>query len=349
MVKDKKGITLIALIITVIIMLILSGVAISMITTDGIPFGKIKEAAGQYNNAVSEEEKAINNIIAMLNGDNNNGGLEEPPAGDENITYTISPTTASKIVTITFTTETEYNIEYKIGESSWVDYSTAIEVSTNGAVNVRLKDSGGQTGSTKTINITNIDTISPNAFDLSISKTTNSITVSGSTEDTASAGATSDIAGVRGYQYKIDNENWTEETPSTSYTFSGLTQGSSHTVSMRAIDNAGNIKEATNKNTSVQLESPNTIANLVKNGTIKVGDWIAYEVGTGTGTNNGQYTMTTEQTGYGSDQTYNVTNYTGGWRVLYADTTTGILEIVSVDSLIGYYSDDFTSVGEGRD
>ena len=66
-VKESKGITLIALVITIILMLILAGVAISMISTDGIPFEKVKNIAGQYNNSVLQEEKEVNDLIDIIN------------------------------------------------------------------------------------------------------------------------------------------------------------------------------------------------------------------------------------------------------------------------------------------
>ena len=257
-VEERRGITLVALVITVIVMLIIAGVAISAITTNGVPFGKMQEAANKYNNEAQKEGETVNDILAMINGtgENEEGGENPPvvdvPGGDENIRYIISPTTATQEVTISFTTETEYNIEYKIGEESWEEYNGEIKTQENGAIYVRLKANTGETGSTKTINITNIDRVAPNEFNLSTEVGTNSIIVSGSTEDTASEGAANDIAGVRGYQYKINEEAWTSETLQTSYTFTGLSSGS-YTVSMRAVDKAGNIREVTNKNQTVTI------------------------------------------------------------------------------------------------
>lgn len=91
--KEKRGITLIVLIITVILMLILAGVAVSTITTEGIPFGKMENIAGKYNNTVEERQKAIDKIIEEMNedyigegsGGESSGGNNTPPAGgDEN-------------------------------------------------------------------------------------------------------------------------------------------------------------------------------------------------------------------------------------------------------------------------
>ena len=54
----SKGITLIALIITIILLLILVGVAISTLSNNGI-FERTKEARDKYQNAQNEEEMQI--------------------------------------------------------------------------------------------------------------------------------------------------------------------------------------------------------------------------------------------------------------------------------------------------
>ena len=75
--KNTKGITLVALVITIIILLILAGISISALTNTGI-FGKAKdakqksdEAALDQNTKLDEYESEIN---AYLPGQNNGGG-----------------------------------------------------------------------------------------------------------------------------------------------------------------------------------------------------------------------------------------------------------------------------------
>ena len=75
--KKNKGITLVALVITIIILLILAGISISALTNTGI-FGKAKdakqksdEAALDQNTKLDEYESEIN---AYLPGQNNGGG-----------------------------------------------------------------------------------------------------------------------------------------------------------------------------------------------------------------------------------------------------------------------------------
>ena len=66
--KNKNGITLIALIITVIVMLILAGVALSAISGENGLFGRVKKTAELYNNSVEEEKDAIGKMLDALNG-----------------------------------------------------------------------------------------------------------------------------------------------------------------------------------------------------------------------------------------------------------------------------------------
>ena len=64
--KNRKGITLIALIITVIVMLILAGVALSAISGDAGLFSRVQKTAELYNNQVQDEADILNKIIDML-------------------------------------------------------------------------------------------------------------------------------------------------------------------------------------------------------------------------------------------------------------------------------------------
>ena len=60
MLKEQKGITLVALIITIIVLLILAGVTISFAIGDGSIFNKSKNAVNTYKNAQDNEYGMIN-------------------------------------------------------------------------------------------------------------------------------------------------------------------------------------------------------------------------------------------------------------------------------------------------
>jgi surface protein len=67
--KEKgqtKGITLVALVITIILLLILAGVAISMaVDSDGL-FAKAREATEKWNTTVANEETQLNELMDLL-------------------------------------------------------------------------------------------------------------------------------------------------------------------------------------------------------------------------------------------------------------------------------------------
>ena len=56
--KKNKGITLVALVITIVILLILAGISISTLTNTGI-FKKAKDAKKASENAQKEEDRLI--------------------------------------------------------------------------------------------------------------------------------------------------------------------------------------------------------------------------------------------------------------------------------------------------
>ncbi len=66
--KNEKGITLIALVITVILMLILAGVAISALTGDGGLFDKSLRSAEAYEDASKKEKKQIDDLMNEIDG-----------------------------------------------------------------------------------------------------------------------------------------------------------------------------------------------------------------------------------------------------------------------------------------
>lgn len=66
MLKGQKGITLVALVITIIVLIILAGVSISAAFNSGI-IGNAKNARDEYNTAQYDESDWINNITNEAN------------------------------------------------------------------------------------------------------------------------------------------------------------------------------------------------------------------------------------------------------------------------------------------
>ena len=65
--KKQNGITLVALVITIIVLLILAGVALATLTGNDSIMNNAQNAVNQYNNKAGQEENFLNTIEEMLN------------------------------------------------------------------------------------------------------------------------------------------------------------------------------------------------------------------------------------------------------------------------------------------
>ena len=112
--KEELGITLVALVITVIVLLILAGAAINMaINSEGL-FGKANEAVEEWNSAVGEEESQLENLIEKANS-----------IGGTGITYVGEVPIPSGYVASKISTEdekTEGLVIYEIPEGATVNW-----------------------------------------------------------------------------------------------------------------------------------------------------------------------------------------------------------------------------------
>ena len=160
-----------------------------------------------------------------------------------NTTFEYSPTTwtrGSVYVTIT-TTVTGYTLQYSLDATSWKNYEGAVPRTENGPIYARVVDSTSQSATGyATGNVTIIDKLPPNDFTPTATSTTNSITLTGSTTD-AEKTSTNGSSGIQAYYFSKDNgATWVGGTESTSYTFTGLSQETTYSLRMKAVDNAGN-------------------------------------------------------------------------------------------------------------
>lgn len=67
MLKGQKGITLIALVITIIVLLILAGITISLTLGDHGIISMGEKAGKNYVNAANYEQKGLNNLESEAN------------------------------------------------------------------------------------------------------------------------------------------------------------------------------------------------------------------------------------------------------------------------------------------
>ena len=114
-IKSKRGITLIALVVTIVVLLILAGITINLVFADGGILQKASDAADRQKEAEESDKSAIEDLAEQANtlinggatgGGGNSGGGSNPPAqitkgekvtttdGSTHVTYTDSTGTA---------------------------------------------------------------------------------------------------------------------------------------------------------------------------------------------------------------------------------------------------------------
>ena len=101
--KKNKGITLIALVITIVVLLILAGITIAALSGDNGILTRAREAKEKTKQAQKEEEKTLTNMENILNNAtklNNIKTEETNPAGAMPTNATILESDANKGIVI---------------------------------------------------------------------------------------------------------------------------------------------------------------------------------------------------------------------------------------------------------
>ena len=227
--------------------------------------------------------------------------------------------------------------QYRIGtKGEWQTSNSnqiTVDATENTIIVARYYDGKNSIG-VQNYSIQNVDNVAPNSFTPTVTETTtDSITVSASTTDTASEGAGESIAGILRYEYSIDESSW-----QTTNTLQNLSDGTSYTVHVKAIDKAGN---ETIGQVSAQTQVLATDYLVDK---VSAGDYVAYKAGTWTST----VALPNSSSGHGSiggytagqDKAKSIQGATSGWRVLYKNGSgaTGTVVLVSAGiPALAYY------------
>ena len=249
----NKGVTLISLVVTIIVLLILAGITIGTIFNDKGIIKKAQEAANATEEAAKNDQAAINGLLnemdSIINGI---GGGNVPVIGSINGKITWSTGSA----TLTLTTDVKgVTIQYrKNSESNWTNYTSAVPSLLHGdKVYAR-----GIKGKETVINEKEFkiqDTIAPTVTIANASSTTNSIS--------ATATATDNEAGMGSspqYTFYIKKTEEADSTytqigssTSTSITKGELEQNTSYTIKVEVADVAGNKGQATKEITTGKI------------------------------------------------------------------------------------------------
>ena len=83
--KQEKGITLIALVVTIVVLLILAGASISLVLNNNGVISKAKDSRDKYAEAQTNDEKQLNEVSDWIDtkvGDTTGGGSDYDPASE---------------------------------------------------------------------------------------------------------------------------------------------------------------------------------------------------------------------------------------------------------------------------
>ena len=249
----NKGVTLISLVVTIVVLLILAGITIGTIFNDNGIIKKAQEAANATEEAAKNDQAAINGLLnemdSIINGI---GGGNVPVIGSINGKITWSTGSA----TLTLTADVEgVTIQYrKNSESNWTNYTSAVPSLLHGDKVYARGIKGGETViNEKEFKIQ--DTIAPTVTIANASSTTNSIS--------ATATATDNEAGMGSnpqYTFYIKKTAEADSTytqigssTSTSVTKGELEQNTSYTIKVEVADVAGNKGQATKEITTGKI------------------------------------------------------------------------------------------------
>ena len=248
----NKGVTLISLVVTIIVLLILAGITIGTIFNDNGIIKKAQEAANATEEAAKNDQAAINGLLNEMDSIINGIGGNIPVIGSINGKITWSTGSA----TLTLTTDVEgVTIQYrKNSESNWTNYTSAVPSLLHGdKVYARGIKDGEMVINEKEFKIQ--DTIAPTVTIANASSTTNSISVT--------ATATDNEAGMGSspqYTFYIKKTTETDSTytqigssTSTSITKGELEQNTSYTIKVEVADVAGNKGQATKEITTGKI------------------------------------------------------------------------------------------------
>ncbi len=103
LVKETKGITLIALVVTIVVLLILAGVVIATLNGNDNIIKNANTAVGKYNEKANEEQSVLDTLEEKLK-EYTNGGSSNPTTPEEPDTPPTTPTVDSNGLATTKTT-----------------------------------------------------------------------------------------------------------------------------------------------------------------------------------------------------------------------------------------------------
>ena len=294
--QTSRGITLVALIITIIIMLLLLGASITIAINGGL-FDVAKRAAKGTEEAKRKEQELASGRVKIDGiwydsledyAIGKASEIQQPEDLNESNTkfkYTPEGWTNGevKVAIDASSVGTGFILKYSSNGINWNNYDTEITMNTNGSIFAKLVDSEGNEGGAVTANVRNIDKTAP---------TINTGLSGEEATDTAiplNINVTDSISGISKieWHYKLSTEDSYEKQTDTyvemlgkeagekqavtkETTLIGLTPSSTYNIYAEVYDVAGNVSRS---------PETGTISVTTKKEVVKpqVGDYINYE------------------------------------------------------------------------
>ena len=327
--SDHRGITLVALIITIIIMLVLVGVSITIAIKGGL-FDTTKRVAKETEEAKRKEQEFASGRV-KIDGTwydsfedyaiGKPSEIQQPEDLNESNTkfkYTPEGWTNGevKVGIDASSVSAGFILKYSTDGINWNNYTAEIPMNANGAIFAKLVDSEGNEGGPVTANVRNIDKTAP---------IINTELSGGEVADTSiplSINVTDSISGISkiewhyklstasNYESKTDiyktmngKEAGEKQAVTKENILTGLTPASTYNIYAEVYDVAGNVSKS---------PETGTISVTTKKQAIKpqLGDYVNYEPDVVTD----EYELYAKYSGYTTDQKISQEKLT--WQIL---------------------------------
>ena len=125
--KQMKGITLIALVITIIVLLILAGVSIAMLTGENGILSQAQKAKEETENAQAEEANILNSYEDYLSQITNNGFVENKGVNAPVLKDGMELVSYNEGTGEWTTNNSNSSYDYVVGESKWANAKVTID------------------------------------------------------------------------------------------------------------------------------------------------------------------------------------------------------------------------------
>ena len=245
--KNQSGITIISLVVTLVVMLIVAGVALNLGVGDKGLIGSTQNTIDQYENVSEQEQIAVNQMVEDFNQVLNEQTVEQGEGSiKENPSIELQAWTSTGR-NVSITTNASYKVQYSTDyKRTWQDYTGgSIVMPNDSTIYARYVD---KSDSKKTSNI-----VSRKIKDTEPPVLTAKVTDIQASKISVTASATDNEMGMPNeisYQFYLKDEStnsyeYYKTTTDGNYTFEGLKDSTYYDILISAKDAAGNETDIT--------------------------------------------------------------------------------------------------------